>query len=100
MIDVTVAGQAARMTLAGEYDVVNAHEIRLVASQLAAQGVAELEVDVSEVTFMGVAGLNALIEARCLFENRGRMVVVRPTAELRRLFELAAIDWALVGADA
>jgi anti-anti-sigma factor len=96
MIDVTAVGGRARMTLAGEYDIVNAEEIWVVAAQLAAQGVTELDVDARRVTFMAAAGLNALVEARSLFGGRGRMVVVCPTADLRRLFEATGLEWLLM----
>jgi anti-sigma B factor antagonist len=97
MIDVTVVGRVACMTLVGEFDLVNADEIRAVASALATQGVGELDVDVSGVTFMAAAALNALVVARRCFAGDGRMVVVCPTPGIRRLFELTGLDRPLLG---
>ncbi len=77
MIDVTVIGPRGVVFLAGAFDVANSEEIRSVAGELVAEDVVDLTVDLSRVTAMAPAGLNALLAASKLIEARGgRMVLV------------------------
>jgi anti-anti-sigma factor len=71
VIDVTVVGPRGVVFLAGAFDVANSEEICSVATELVAEDVVDLTVDVSGVTSMAPAGFNALLAACKLIEAGG-----------------------------
>ena len=96
MIGVTVVGCWALIDLAGEFDLSNSAEIVSVANHLVGQGVSDVSVDMCHVSFLGVAGLDALeTVARMLGATNGRMVIVGAVPSIRRLLALTGLDHAL-----
>jgi anti-anti-sigma factor len=76
-----------------EIDTVDAAEIRSAVTELIEIGATDLTVDLSRVTRVDVAGLEALVAAdRELDAAGGQMVLFGATAPTRRLFEIARLD--------
>ena len=93
MITVTGLAKLAYVTLAGDIDTLDAAEIGLAVNELIEIGATDLTVDLSRVTRVDAAGLDALAAAdRELDTAGGRMVLVGATAPTRRLFEIARLD--------
>lgn len=82
--DVVDHGPAARVLhVVGELDTVTAP---LLATRLAEQqaAVPKLVVDLSEVSFLGSAGLAALVEAKDAAERHGGQLLVVPGSRIAK----------------
>jgi anti-anti-sigma factor len=92
-------GDATVLRVAGEVDLVNAHE--LAAALVAAAGEGErLVVDLREVPFMDSTGLRSIIETRERFEKDGRpplRVRVEEGGPVARLLDLVGLRDLLTG---
>jgi anti-anti-sigma factor len=96
VIEVSLVGKWALVVLSGEFDVSNAAEIVAVAADLADDLVAEVTVDLSGVTFIGAAGITALVQAEDrVAAGGGRLAVVGATPTTLRAFDLAEVGAAL-----
>jgi anti-anti-sigma factor len=96
MADVTVIGSWALVIMTGEYDLVNAEQIETIGGQLVGQGVTDVTLDLSGITFMGLAAVNALIAVHDLVSSvRGRMVIVGAAGPARLPFTATGLDHVL-----
>lgn len=87
-----VATEPGAFSLSGEVDCSN---VTALAESLetAADGHSELRLDMSQLAFIDVSGLRALLEASLLLEERGgELVLLSPRAILRRMIALLGID--------
>ena len=82
------------ITPSGEIDAHTAPALRLaVADQLVDPAVTHLVVDLSRTTFLDSSALGVLIGAfKRMRERDGRLDIVQPPPELRRIFEITALD--------
>lgn len=94
MIDVTAIGSWALIDLAGEFDLNNAEGVRSVTVDLLDQGVTDVSVDLSQVSFMGAAALNALHAAHQAVETAAdaRLIIVGASSFARRLFTMTRLE--------
>jgi anti-sigma B factor antagonist len=93
MISVTGMAALGFVTLTGDFDVVDSEELQAAARELIGVGVADLTVDLSHVTFLAAAGLDALVAVDQQFERvGGRMILVGANRATRRVFEIARLD--------
>ncbi len=96
--DMTVkAGEIGRasVTITGEVDASTADRLRLTILDAASTPGAQLEVDLTGVTFMDSTGLQAIADASRALQGRGSGLVLRNVPrQVRRL--LAITD---IGAD-
>ena len=93
MISVVVVGGWALIGLAGEFDLANSNEIVAVGSQLANEGVTDVTVDLTAVTYLAAAGCNALIAVHDTMRAAGnRMVLIGAAAATRRVLRLTGLD--------
>jgi anti-sigma B factor antagonist len=78
----------------GEIDAHTAPALRqAVANQLADPAVTHLVVDLSGTTFLDSSALGVLIGSfKRMRERDGRLDIVQPPPELRRIFEITALD--------
>jgi len=77
----------------GEVDANTAPELRDAAIGLLKDGVHSLVIDCERVSFMDSAGLTALIDAHTLAsDQRGALVVRRPTELVNRLLRITGLD--------
>ena len=82
------------VTPRGELDSFTAPALRqAIADQLQDDSVTHLVVDLSRTTFLDSSALGVLIGAfKRMREREGRLDVVQPPDNLRRIFEITALD--------
>jgi anti-sigma B factor antagonist len=80
------------VSLAGELDLYNAHEVREALLECTAEGPERLVVDLSGVKFIDSTALGVLIEARTRMENRRGFLLAAPGLETRRALEISGLD--------
>jgi anti-sigma B factor antagonist/stage II sporulation protein AA (anti-sigma F factor antagonist) len=83
MVDV----EARTVRLAGDLDLASAPDlIRAVASLDGTSG--DLVVDLAEVEFLDSSGLRAIFDIARSMQGRGRVVLLRPAPQARRVLEM------------
>jgi anti-sigma B factor antagonist len=80
------------VSLAGELDLYNAHEVREALLECCAESPARLVVDLSGVKFIDSTALGVLIEARTRLENRRGFLLAAPGLETKRALEISGLD--------
>jgi anti-sigma B factor antagonist len=80
------------VSLAGELDLYNAHEVREALLECAAEAPDRLVVDLSGVKFIDSTALGVLIEARTRLANRRGFLLAAPGLETRRALEISGLD--------
>jgi anti-sigma B factor antagonist len=80
------------VSLAGELDLYNAHEVREALLVCAAETPTRLIVDLSGVKFIDSTALGVLIEARTRMANRRGFLLAAPGLETRRALEISGLD--------
>ena len=80
------------VSLAGELDLYNAHEVRDALLECCAESPNRLVVDLSDVKFIDSTTLGVLIEARTKLENRRGFLLASPGLETRRALEISGLD--------
>jgi anti-anti-sigma factor len=93
MVSVFVVGGWALLTLGGEFDLANASEIEAVGAQLVEQGITDLTIDLSDVSFMDVAGGEAVLHVQSLMKRvGGRLVLIGASPSTQRMFNLSGLS--------
>ena len=85
-------GGSTVVSLAGELDLYNAHQVREALLECCAEAPDRLVVDLSGVRFIDSTALGVLIEARTRLENRGGFLLAAPGLETRRALEISGLD--------
>ena len=80
------------VSLAGELDLYNAHEVRDALLECCAESPERLVVDLSGVKFIDSTALGVLIEARTKLPNRRGFLLAAPGMETRRALEISGLD--------
>ena len=80
------------VSLAGELDLYNAHEVREALLECCAESPVRLVVDLSGVKFIDSTALGVLIEARTKLENRRGFLLAAPGLETKRALEISGLD--------
>ncbi|HUR84719.1 MAG TPA: STAS domain-containing protein [Solirubrobacteraceae bacterium] len=93
VVDSEYTGRCARLALHGELDVATVsvldEELRRAWAQT---DIRRMELDLRGVTFMGSAGVAALLGANARARDRGcALTLVRGTDRIHRIFELTGI---------
>jgi anti-sigma B factor antagonist len=89
----TPARAAYKVTLAGEIDLDRREELRTMVMGFRRSSAADVEVDLSAVTFMDSTGIGALLRMhRTADARRGTVTLVRPCDIVRRILELTHVD--------
>jgi anti-sigma B factor antagonist len=84
---------AALFVLSGEADLHRAPELRNAMSAVIDDGITDLIVDLSEVTFIDSMTLGVLLGAmKRVKPGGGRLCVVVQDANIRRIFEITLLD--------
>lgn len=92
-----LVGGAMRVTLRGELDFEHAYTFDEEVRRLEARRPDCLVIDLSGLAFVDSSGLARLLAAhRRARRDRRRLVFLRPTAPVRRLIAIAALDDQLV----
>ena len=80
-----------RLRLRGEIDILTVPVLHESLSALA-DGGGDIVIDLTEVDFIGLAGLEALCQkARCLRQRGDRLVVSSPSAITRRVIDIMGV---------
>lgn len=90
-IEVDQTPHVAVLRVCGEIDLVTAPQLAARCRELAQQGLPNVVVDATAVTFFDARGVSALIEARSVFEPVGAFSLV-PSTQVRRLLELLQVQ--------
>jgi anti-sigma B factor antagonist len=92
-IEVDHTPHVAVLRIHGDIDLVTARQLTARCLQIARQGVGNVVVDATEVTFFDARGVSALIEARSAFQPDGtfRVVASPPVRKLLELLHLQEI---------
>lgn len=85
-------GDAVVVSLAGELDLYNAHEVRSALLDECARSPERLVVDLSRVEFIDSTALGVLIEARAKLPNRRAFLIAAPRVQTRRTLEISGLD--------
>ncbi len=85
-------GDATVVTLAGELDLYNAHEVRRALFAAAAESPERLVVDLSHVRFIDSTALGVLVEARRQLANRRAFLLAAPGLETSRALQISGLD--------
>ena len=85
-------GDSVVVSLAGELDLYNAHEVREALLAACAEEPQRLVVDLSAVKFIDSTALGVLIEARTKLANRRGFVLAAPGFETKRALEISGLD--------
>lgn len=87
-------GEAGRSLLvSGEVDVSNAHELRDAIDAAFEEGLAQVEVDLSEVPYIDSTGIGVLVgAAHRAGEAGGSLAVLRPQRNVARVLSLLGVD--------
>lgn len=80
------------LQLDGELDAFSVRDLVARLDELRAAGRVDVRLDMTQVTFVDSAGLQALIEQDEVFRQEGgRLVVERPAGPVRRVLQLAEL---------
>jgi anti-sigma B factor antagonist len=86
-------GRVVRLMLSGELDMSSATSLELELQTAEARRPPMIVLDLTQLHFMGVSGLRAILDAARRARREGRqLVVTNPVPHILRLFELTAID--------
>ena len=92
-LDDTADQRAATIRLSGEFDITNCAKIREVFVSAIDLGCRTLQIDMSEVTFVGSATLRELLLAlRLAAEAQVQVTAVAVSPITRRLLDLTQMD--------
>jgi anti-sigma B factor antagonist len=80
------------VSLAGELDLYNAHQVREALLAACAEEPERLVVDLSAVKFIDSTALGVLIEARTKLPNRRGFLLAAPGLETKRALEISGLD--------
>ncbi len=90
---VGVVGGARVVAIRGELDIATSPRVREVLHEAAGDRARPLVIDLSECQFIDSTGLAALVHgAKPLQNGESHVAIASPTSDVRRLFELTAID--------
>ncbi|MDQ3384433.1 MAG: STAS domain-containing protein [Actinomycetota bacterium] len=91
-VEVVHLGATTEVRVRGEIDIATNPMFDAAVASAGEAGVTLLEMDLSEVTFMGSSGLAALLRAQRLLRERGaRLVLVRPSRAVTDLLEMTKL---------
>ena len=93
-LDLTVPAESdAVVTVVGELDMLTAPALEVVLDRSIDQGARQLVVDLDDVSFIDSAGIRVILCASArLRETEGSLRLVYGSMNVRRLFEILALD--------
>ena len=86
---VTHAGDTVIVSLSGEVDVLTVDRVRVALSEALAARPRRVEVDLAELSFIDVRGVEELVELARQVAPAGRVKVISPPVAMRRILEVA-----------
>jgi anti-sigma B factor antagonist len=83
------------VAIRGELDIATSPGVKGVLDEAAGDATRPLVIDLSQCEFIDSTGLGALLHAKQAQNGESHVAIVSPDGELRRLFELTAVDRAV-----
>jgi anti-anti-sigma factor len=91
-IEHAVSGRRQVLMLSGELDMAASTQLEATLASLPGDGVSELTVDLSRLTFMDSAGLHTVLNARAFCVSHGaEFSLVGGPPNIQRLFEITGL---------
>jgi anti-anti-sigma factor len=91
-VDTEYAGRCARLALRGELDIATVRVLDDELREVWSRDIRRLEIDLRALTFIGSAGVAALLEANSQARARDcALTLVRGPIAIQRIFELTGI---------
>jgi anti-sigma B factor antagonist len=76
----------------GEIDLVTAPELFDRMTEVLVYGPRTLTLDMTDVSFMGAAGVSAIVYARRAMPESCQLVILRPQRLIREVLEISGLD--------
>ena len=91
--EIKSVGVHALVALAGELDLSTVGELYEQFAKLRLEGVEHVALNMAEVTFIDSTGLSVLVTLHKRLESLdGELIIFSPSAQLRRMLEVTALD--------
>ena len=92
VLDVRQSGERATLSVRGELDVSTAPDLADLCRSVHAQGARDVEIDLTDTSFLDSSGLRALVGAHVLFNDiGGNMRLSHPSEPVRRLLDITGL---------
>jgi anti-anti-sigma factor len=91
VLTITPTSDPPGLRLSGDVDASNADQLDHALSPLAARG-GDITLDVSQLGFIGSAGMQVLVRALIDVEGKGRIVVTGARAPFTKLVGIMGLD--------
>jgi anti-sigma B factor antagonist len=92
-VDTELTGRAARLTVHGELDLATAGIFADALRAVWSRDLERIEIDLRELTFIGSAGVAAILEANTRARDAGcALTLVRGPQPVHRIFQLTGIE--------
>jgi anti-anti-sigma factor len=91
--DIEVAGDIARISATGEFDLFTAQILADSLDEVCSRGLS-VELDMSAVTFIAASALGVIVSAHRSLTDKGcNIEIVRPADAVKRLLRLTDMGW-------
>jgi anti-sigma B factor antagonist len=92
-VETQLIGRSARVAVRGELDLATADVFEAALRSVWSRDIRGVEIDLRALTFIGSAGVAALLEASARARDGGRVLtIVRGPQSVHRIFELTGIE--------
>ena len=92
-METQLIGRSARVAVRGELDLATADIFEAALRSVWSRDIRGVEIDLRALTFIGSAGIAALLAASARARDRGRaLTIVRGPQPVHRIFELTGIE--------
>jgi anti-anti-sigma factor len=91
VLTITSTSDPRGLRLSGDIDVSNVDQLETALSPEVREG-GDITIDVSELGFIGSAGIQVLVRALMDLEGRGRLILVGVRATLKKLVGIMGLD--------
>jgi anti-anti-sigma factor len=91
MLEITPGEDARSLALSGELDLATTPML-LDRARVLLEQYGDVTLVLSDVSFIDSQGVRAFIQMARALDGRGRLVLSRPSAEVRKLFDIVRLD--------
>jgi len=92
-VELSLGAEHGRALLYGELDMASTEWLRTVLGQVRQDGCLFLVLDLSQLRFLGVTGLEVIVRIAGEYaEAGGQITLTRPTRTVRRILDLTGLN--------
>jgi anti-anti-sigma factor len=91
LLDIVQTDQRRTFRLIGELDISNAETLAAILDR-ETQDQGDINLDMSELTFIDSSGIRVLLQAMDRLDGQGRLVLVAPTNPVRQILSLMGLQ--------